>query len=411
MIEPLPASLPLPPAPRPVARAENARLPHLDGLRALAALFVTAHHAWAQAWPVFTPGHTHDWPRGLWLPLTRVLFYGHFAVGVFIVISGFCLMLPVSQGKAMPGGAIGFLRRRARRILPAYYASLALSLALVGLCIGHKTGTHWDNALPVRMGDIAAHLFLAHDFWHPHLINYPLWSIAVEWHIYLLFPALVWLWRRWGPGWTTAGTMLAVSVFQTLTNGPPLNTILPQYAALFVMGMLASDIAFGPSRACRVLRERVPWTWTFAVLFGGLVGLCAQWGHTQVEAAQNTLDYLAGAAAAALLVALAIYPQSRLRVCLSWGPLAWAGGFSYSLYLIHAPLLQVETQGLIALGLYPQQRAWSFLALEGIGLPLILACAYGFYCLFERPFLSSARRKPDSKTGEASAPPAQLHLK
>src|SRR6266446_573435 len=116
---------------------------YLDGLRAVAALYVLLHHAFLQV----IPNPVTDANR---LPHWFILFaQGNLAVDVFIVLSGFCLMLPVvSLGYEVSGGAVHFFRRRARRILPPYFAAMGLSLLPIWLLIGEKTGTHWDVITP-----------------------------------------------------------------------------------------------------------------------------------------------------------------------------------------------------------------------------------------------------------------------
>src|SRR5689334_14181642 len=105
----------------------QAHLDYLDGLRALAALFVLFCHALQSPWPYIYSRYP---PPALHL-FTGWLYHGHFAVDVFIVLSGFCLMLPVVRGDGtLRGGAKRFFRRRARRILPTYYGALAFSLIL-----------------------------------------------------------------------------------------------------------------------------------------------------------------------------------------------------------------------------------------------------------------------------------------
>lgn len=100
---PPPSSLPL--ADKRVYAAPDGRL-HLaavDGLRALAALFVVAHHIHRTLWWPNSP------PPGI-RPFVSPLLYGHYAVSVFIVISGFCLMLPVIRADGMlPGGVVRFI--------------------------------------------------------------------------------------------------------------------------------------------------------------------------------------------------------------------------------------------------------------------------------------------------------------
>src|SRR4051794_18592851 len=95
----------------------------LDGLRGAAAMFVVLHHMWLDTWPTF-PVNTGPWWLG-WL------LYGHMAVAVFIVVSGFSLALvPLSNGGRLPGGIRRFVRRRAWRILPAYWAALIVSMVV-----------------------------------------------------------------------------------------------------------------------------------------------------------------------------------------------------------------------------------------------------------------------------------------
>src|SRR6476469_1408524 len=96
--------------------------PRLDGLRGLAALYVVVNHVFLRAFPGYPVDHAPFWAG--WF------IYGRFAVVVFIVLSGFSLALSPARRGWRLGGASGFARRRALRILPAYYAALAFSLAV-----------------------------------------------------------------------------------------------------------------------------------------------------------------------------------------------------------------------------------------------------------------------------------------
>src|SRR6185369_3527958 len=130
-----------------------AAAPHLDfldGVRGCAALYVVAHHAMLNLPPATLSADSL---------MRRAFALGHFSVDVFIVLSGFCLMLPVLR---RPGhvGLWPFIGRRAVRILPTYYAALLVSLVLIDTVIGRPSGTHWDVSLPVTERDIALHLML-----------------------------------------------------------------------------------------------------------------------------------------------------------------------------------------------------------------------------------------------------------
>src|SRR5437660_1154683 len=100
-------------APRPAA---TRHLKHVEGLRALACLVVFVNHAYGQTWFA----EHGQFPKGVLSTFTYSLVAGHLAVTVFIVISGFCLALPViANGDRLRGGSKNFFKRRALRILPA----------------------------------------------------------------------------------------------------------------------------------------------------------------------------------------------------------------------------------------------------------------------------------------------------
>src|ERR1700691_5443939 len=99
--------------------APRIRYDFLDGMRALAAWYVVFHHASVEI--LFTSDKAGVAP--FILANSSWFFWERLAVDVFIVLSGFCLMLPVTHQPtwAVSGGFGGFLKRRAMRILPAYY--------------------------------------------------------------------------------------------------------------------------------------------------------------------------------------------------------------------------------------------------------------------------------------------------
>lgn len=372
-------------APKPKAT----HLGYLDSLRALAALYVCINHARLQIWPDgATPGLANI--------VASPFMYGHYAVGLFIVLSGFCLMLPIARGDgSLRGGAMQFFRRRARRILPPYYASLAFSLLLIATIIGRPTGTHWDMCLPVTWRDIWTHVLMLQDMLSPSKINHVLWSISVEWRIYFLFPLLVLGWRRAGPLPIVGLTCAAVLAFSVLARGTILMGVTPQYLILFVLGMLGASCAFAREGVFQTLRERLPWG-LIALLLAGLAMSLSHWLIGRETGWQVfLLDVMIGCASTSLLVAASRSQAGTLRRALEWPPLVWVGTFAYSLYLIHAPLLQVICQ----YALFPLHlgAVWAFALLTLVGLPIITGAAYLFFLAFERPFLS---RRPQESPAE-----------
>lgn len=115
---------------------------------------------------------------------------------------------------------------------------------------------------------------------------------------------------------------------------------------------------------------------------------------------EHLRDEFAGVWAMCLLIAISKHEQSLLSRWLSFKPLVWLGTFAYSIYLVHAPLLQVFWQFIfVPLQQKPLAMLW---ALVLVATPLIIALSYAFFLACERPFL---RRKSRS-AAPLSAKPA-----
>src|SRR5882672_5264093 len=101
------------------------RLEYLDGLRGIAALYVVLFHSMV--------GFRGDVLPPALVSALKFMTYGHFSVAVFIVLSGYCLMLPVARSSdgRLSGGFAGYVKRRALRILPPYYAAVSISLLVI----------------------------------------------------------------------------------------------------------------------------------------------------------------------------------------------------------------------------------------------------------------------------------------
>lgn len=361
------------------------RLEYVDGIRALAALIVYLNHAYAQ---VSTGGHVDLRSPWSWARCSMVI--GHLSVTIFIVISGFCLTLPVvAQGGQLRGGVKGFLRRRARRILPPYYAAVCLCLVLIWTVIGKPTGSLWDYPQRVDALAIISHLLLLQDLFATSRINYVFWSIAVEWHIYFIVPLLVLAWRRFGSTTVVIGCLALGYAVRLGLGDTRVARMHPQFLGMFALGMLAAYIVRSPDARFVRLKQNVPWTAVTSLLLLANVGLISWWGIELAETRFHWLDLPIGIMAAATLSAGASKPSGLIHRVFSWTPLVAVGTFSYSLYLIHAPLLQIMWQyALVPLGL---SREASLSILLTIGFGLVVVLSYVFFRLFEAPFMGSAQ--------------------
>ena len=369
---------------RPVSAGESSgkHLSYLDGVRALAALYVVMHHAERTV----TLDNRRMTPSFRWL---HIFDYGHLAVDVFIVLSGFCLMLPIIRsGMQLRGGTVGFLKRRARRILPPYFLSLALSLALIATILHDATGTPWDSCVNVSRLGLVTHALLLQDLntRAAHEIDYPLWSVSVEWRIYFLFPLLLIAWRKLGP-WTTAAAFMAAAcaLYAVLRNTQFLRCC-PHYIGLFGLGALSAAVAFSDEDSYRSLRTRTPWGIVTGLLT--LVVLMIVAVSRKDNLSLIVIDLPVGVWTCALLIYSSKGGPSRVRKFFAWKPFTLIGAFSYSLYLVHAPLLQLVWQyGASSRNpSLPSSVAWIYL----FDVPLVILGAYLFSLFAERPFMKPA---------------------
>ena len=157
-----------------LARPAN-RLAPLDGLRAIAVLWVVAFHGVLFFGPhVAAPALAALVTR----PWAHAALQGDLGVDLFFVLSGFLIARMLLDERAEAGSIrLGrFWARRALRLMPAYWAALAL----VALLFPVNRETAWTNVLYLNNFVSFDHAFMG---WA--------WSLAIEEQFYLLAPLLL----------------------------------------------------------------------------------------------------------------------------------------------------------------------------------------------------------------------------
>jgi peptidoglycan/LPS O-acetylase OafA/YrhL len=346
----------------------------LDGVRGLAALFVVVNHVFLRAFPGYPVDRAPFWAG--WF------IYGRFAVVVFIVLSGFSLALSPARHGWRLGGVSRFALRRARRILPAYWAALVFSLAVAWLVVP-QPGQRAPDAKSVFVNGL-----LVQNIVGAPSPNRSFWSIAVEAQLYVVFPLLLLMVRRWGAIVMVATVTLVVAAVGIL--GPRLSRLdvfvvqsPPDLAALFAVGVLAAGIV-GASTARR------SWPWAWLALAAAAPVLATIWWQGSVWTLDHLfwVDLALAPAVACLLAGLATGHARRLLRLLDTRPLRSLGASSYSLYLTHGPIVVVVYQQLVAGRI--RQGVPAFVVTLALAVPLTIMFARAFASVFETPF----RRHP-----------------
>jgi peptidoglycan/LPS O-acetylase OafA/YrhL len=319
------------------------RLPALDAVRAIGAAAVLGTHVG------FATGTTF---RGFWGGFLARLDVG---VAIFFVLSGFLLIRPflhaAASGTARPG-ITRYLRRRAVRILPAYWLALAACFTLLPQNANAPAGD-W-----VRYATLTQ---IYEPGWNRHGLSQT-WSLATEVAFYVALPVVVIaaIGGRWRP-WRALSIVAIAGLVPTtgwlagMATGRLDTTVhtswLPTYAVWFAAGMALAvihvairtgtaparwsavdDLAAAPL-ACWVVALGL-----YAVASTPLTGPRDLYLLTTGQLTARVV--LFAGVAVMVLMAAAFGPPTRLKTWLGSTPARWLGDVSYGLFLWHLFVLE-----------------------------------------------------------------------
>ncbi len=282
---------------------------------------------------------------------------GRLAVQVFLVIAGFLAaasLAPDGVLRADRSPAARILQRYGRLVMP-YLAALTVCV-LVAALVRPWLGTEDVPAAP-SIGQLLAHGLLLQDLFDYESLSTGVWYVAIDFQLFVLALALVSLpafWRRAPAGgrWLAVALVLALAVasLALFNRYADLDDTAFYFFGAYGLGMLV----FWIGRATRAS------TWLSAVALLALMGAGAL--------AIDWRSRIALALVSALLIALA---QRRGWLSLAGRPdfalpLQRLGRISYSLFLIHFPVLLATNALVAALG---PHAAW----IDALGLAATFA--------------------------------------
>lgn len=338
---------------------------------------VVLHHLALIAHPVIvTEGAGETWSALRSSPLA-IVTAGTEWVQVFFVLSGVVLTLPALAGRIH--WRTYYPSRLLRLYLPVWGALLSAGALILlvprpGASVTRGAWITDANAPtldPVRLAAEATLWPASYD-----VVN-TLWSLRWELLFSLVLPVAVLVAARVRRAAFTALVVLGAA----MVTGRILESDVLTYLPAFLAGAVLASRVDGV-RTWAAERPR-PVVWAGAAIVGA-GGLVASHLARPIVAEGSGLDLalwgLAGPAAV-LLVTVAIGSPGAERILSARLP-QWLGTVSFSLYLVHAPIVATLA---FALG----DRAW--LLIVALGIPLSLLGAAVFHRLIERPSHRLAR--------------------
>ncbi len=329
----------------------------LDGFRAI--LFFA----------VFTYHHNVNW------------WFLTYALPCFFVLSGFLITRILVAGDGRPRGPFlkSFYIRRALRILPLFYAFLAVAIAfdIIVYPIWHATYAFniklFLLSIPENRG---AFLRLFAHWQHGQL---HLWSLAVEEQFYLLWPGfVVFTPKRWRI--PVVGVLIAASIALRMGFAHSETYALSLYGALLpVCGEYILWGSLAGLLQSQGFRFRIPAAW----LYTGVLGLLVlshletpEMFHGFYQFIPSPRQTFFGISIALVIIGLWNDDDALLSRFLRFPVFTWLGKMSYGLYVVHMATWDLADWMVTR---FPSLR---WVNLYSLRLVLcILAASLSWYCL------------------------------
>lgn len=292
--------------------------PEIDGLRAVAVIAVLLFHA-----QLGLPG-------------------GYVGVDVFFVISGFLITALIL--KAIRSGefrSLDFWERRVRRIAPAMVVTVLAIVVAAWFIYLPNDYQRVGNAVVAQSAFISnVYHWKASGYFGPGVDTLPLlhtWSLAVEEQFYIILPLILIGIAKWKPQWLNGFLIaifigsLALGLIGTPKNPDAAFYLLPTRAWELLMGSLLAIYPQIGKNAAKGVRELIGWLGLGAIALS-IFTFDAQTPFPGYAALLPCL----GSAAFIWANTEGLTSSGKL---LALSPAVFVGKISYSLYLIHWPVL------------------------------------------------------------------------
>ncbi|MCP9748268.1 acyltransferase [Lacihabitans sp. CS3-21] len=368
----------------------------LDGLRGLAALYVMIGHARWLLWEGYSEGYLKHTLEYSWMDKMSMYFlsmfkFGHESVLLFFVLSGFVIhkgYVKKFLTDSLQSVNIGqFYIKRIRRIYPPFLFALCLTALLdfVGRDFGFSiyTGNTPNEGINITVGNQSLTLvtfignvfFLFKEYVPIFGTNGPTWSLKLEWWFYMIYPIFLLLSRKN----IYYSTLLIVLLFslvnysyfwtETLSKAV-FSSIISWWAGVLLAEVYSKRIGIG-------------------LLNFAVINILGFFLLPFLPIYSDLYDFRIALLLTALICCILYFQSKNISFKLIEN-FKFFGDFSYTLYIIHFPIL-VFISGIVLKLNQNQLPKHSFFVL--LGIIVSLGVAYLTHFLVELPFMKPKTSK------------------
>ncbi len=331
-------------------KAVSSRLNLLDAGRGIAALMIVFHHAYGhlmdkylyQPWSVSDAGQK----------IKTILYYlfwipdhiNHEAVLFFFILSGFCIHYQaarlLSAGELQVIHPLKFYFKRLARIIPPLLVALLITyfcdswseglLQNVDAQMPHSNqmasaveGAYTDKS--AFFGNLS---LLMPFFVKPYGTNWPLWALGYEAWYYVFYPVWFWMTRSFGGivAFTVSMSVALLSVIFIHGHGFSLYPVLSTWW-LWCLGAILAEVHAG--------RYKLRWLNTIPIWLLGLGIFLILFVLSTFPPKHSLISY----ALWGPILGVLVFKCGSSKVNKVTSGFSFIGRFSYSLYIIHMPIL------------------------------------------------------------------------
>jgi peptidoglycan/LPS O-acetylase OafA/YrhL len=311
-----------------------------------------------------------------------IFIQGGYGVHLFFIISGYCMAAKFWTLHQKKEGVRAFLVSRFWRLMPVYWAAIAISLFLGILCL---PWSHAPLLRPHGMLAWVANLFLLNRPLRIDLYMGVSWSLFPEWVFYLCLTLAFAVSRQWNR-WILASALFGLMFWSCLFG----TTVTDwEYSVQFGTGLLVFGVFWARAHDRRIERR---------LGIAALVILAAAAASSSAIPARWVDLSCVGFG----LLLIALQPiEARLSRWVLIKGLSFMGTISYSLYLVHS---QVQVRFINLSLKWIRSDSWLFCVVE-LGA-VVVACLAGaaFYRWVERPLENLRKRQEKDLVIKIPAP-------